>query len=835
MKAFERGNKEEAEQLLPRLKDPAIVRTRTWRDFDVVYATRQVSLLHLAADHGWENVVKVLVTKYNCDINCKDSFGLIPLHYAASSGHLDVVKYLERLCDPMTTDYEGCTPLHYACANAHVDVAKYLISEAHCNPSCVNGIGDTPLHLACKFHCDSRIAKYLISTGQVDPLTKNDRGYSPVDLLRCDKYVDLLELFRPFQQYRRDFPVHTYTKLILIGCSAVGKTTLSQLIILASKANTILSTFLSPGHVPKVECLTAGIIPLHVESKVKEVGNMVIYDFAGQQEYYSSHMAVLEHIMRSSAATFLCVIDLSRRIEVISESIHYWISFIENAVSCCTAKESSHVIIVGSHADLLTLQELKERSSLLESIAESRVKQVTYKGFVSMDCRQAKGRDARHFLTLLFTSQQSIQEASLPRIPLHCHMLYAFLRTKLEKTGCTLQELYFSMASEDIILSLSELKAALTKLNDMGLVLFLQNQQHASSWVVVEKDILLREVIGTLFAPDDFKQYHQISSNTGIVPITTFQKLFPQHSSEMLVGCLQNMEFCHTVDPSALQSTQEIPCAPQKVNHLFFPGLVKEHRPSNPSSSMRFGWCLGCRNPHQFFSNRFLHILLLRIAFTFPLASDHLPPSSTLHGLERRCQVWRNGISWKSVSGVSTIVEIIDRNRWVIVLLSKQTRETAEICSSVIRMILDIQKELCKGIDVSECLISLSLLEQYPFDVLPDTDLFSIRDVARSMLSHHQLILDRKEGSNELLTKDALSFEPYFLMKTSSVLQLFDSSNADQPVPAPLFQEALMCCNHQHLQQKPKDYKDLREYVDKQSIFAGRNPLVSHFVILHVF
>ena len=172
----------------------------------------------------------------------------------------------------------------------------------------------------------------------------------------------------------------------------------------------------------------------------------------------------------------------------------------------------------------------------------------------------------------------------------------------------------------------------------------MQNQEHPqSSWVVVEKDALLREVNGTLFAPENFKQYRQVASNTGIVPITTLEELFPQHSSEMLVGCLENMEFCQLVNPSALQNTtlKATSSFPSSgASYLFFPSLVKEQQPHGLPSPM-FGWCLGCSDPHQFFSNRFLHVILLRLAFTFPLASKHLPPSSSLCGLERQCYVWR--------------------------------------------------------------------------------------------------------------------------------------------------------------------------------------------------
>ena len=189
----------------------------------------------------------------------------------------------------------------------------------------------------------------------------------------------------------------------------------------------------------------------------------------------------------------------------------------------------------------------------MESIANSRKKRLTYRGFVSMDCRQLKTKETRHFCSLLSTSQQAILSFQ-PSMSLYCHVLYAFLSTKLGKTGCTLHELTSALASEqDFSPDSNFLTESLTSLSDKGLILFVQNQEHPqSSWVVVKKEALLREVNGTLFAPDNFKQYRQVASNTGIVPIATLGELFPQYSSEMLVGCLESMEFCHPVDPSTL-------------------------------------------------------------------------------------------------------------------------------------------------------------------------------------------------------------------------------------------------------------------------------------------
>ena len=172
--AFELGNKRDAEKLLPLVIEPADIRTCYVRGTLTRWYAGLVSLLHLAAHHGWMDIVIDLITKYKCDTNCKDSRGHTPLHYAARNNHLEVVRYFikEQHCDPMIRDNNGDTPLHYACHYEHLNIAQYLISEAQCNPSCENNYGNTPLHLACRYK-HAHIVQYLLSTGKVDPLAKN--------------------------------------------------------------------------------------------------------------------------------------------------------------------------------------------------------------------------------------------------------------------------------------------------------------------------------------------------------------------------------------------------------------------------------------------------------------------------------------------------------------------------------------------------------------------------------------------------------------------------------------------------------------------------------------
>ena len=66
VEAFRQGNKQDAARLLPQIGQLA-----------------DASLLHLAAQHGWMDIVIDLITKYKYNTNCKDSRGCTPLHYAA--------------------------------------------------------------------------------------------------------------------------------------------------------------------------------------------------------------------------------------------------------------------------------------------------------------------------------------------------------------------------------------------------------------------------------------------------------------------------------------------------------------------------------------------------------------------------------------------------------------------------------------------------------------------------------------------------------------------------------------------------------------------------------
>ena len=755
----------------------------------------------------------------------EDNDGRTPLHFACSNGHLNTVKYLiiEGHCNPSCRNKYGETSLHYACINGHLNIVQYLIEEEHCDPSCEFNNGETLLHYGC-LRNHTHIVQYLLSTGRVSPLAENKYGNTA--LYWASGNYDIIKLFEPFEECRTAFPVHTFTKLILTGDSGAGKTTTAEhLVHLASTA----SSDVPVDCVANVKRYTAGIVPHHIQSE--QLGNFVVYDFAGQQEYYSSHAAVLEQVMRRSAAMFFCLIDLRKSNKRICQSVHYWLSFIDNA--CSTAEGRSHVLIVGSHADQVT-SSVEEKSSLLQTIiATRRVKRQEYVGCIAMDCRRPNTDASRRLITTLANSQKAIS-ASQPVIHYYSHVVYAFLRTKLSVVGCTLHNLVSAIAKENdcsLPSDQSVLIEILTTLSDKGLILFIHHPH--SSWVVVKTNALLNEINGTLFAPRQFKEHRDIlASNTGIVSTSSLQSVFPHYNTDMLVGFLQSLDFCQPVEPAVLEKTnlQTTP-SHSTADLLFFPGLVQSERPDSliEQGALKFGWCLGCVDPEQYFSSRFLHILLLSVAYRFS-QSVQRKVTSTLCGLQRRCNVWKNGISWTDSDNITTLIELLDNNQWVLVAMScskDRPMEHAKLRSSLISLVHRLHQEHCPQVEVCECLVSPDLIERYPLDSqLPDSDLFYIQDVAVSILQRKPSILSQSEYCIGRLPTQSLPLEPYHLLSPSSVCELFNTSKADQPVPATLLCEVQKRFSLQ-LRKKPLVYKELRKHLDKLSLFTGRNPLVS--------
>ena len=779
--AFLDGNKVAVNSRLPLVEKPNVVRS----------TQEKASLLHLAASCGWKDVAVRLVNVYKCDANSKDKRGDSPLHYAAGKGHLEV--------------------------------AKYFVDELGCDPMGKNNLQATPLHLACKNGYFSFV-QFLLRKG-VDPLAEDTDGHTPL-YYATGKYDIVKQFEQPMQaNMTRDYPCDTSTELILTGDSDAGKTTIAKIvgILLAGSSDAALPV--------AAQCTTptAGIVARNIES---ETGNFVVYDLAGHPGYHSSHAAVLERVMRKSAAVFLCVIDLSKSNDAIRQSIHYWLTFINNVCNTAAGGVKSHVVIIGTHADQVkSPEEIEDKSSLLQNITIQRLKgQIKYQEYIKMDCHSTNARSSasRRLISVLTSCQKSIVSATQPSISYYCHLLYAFIQTKLvNKSNCSISVTSLaSVIDHDSPLKKPsvDLKDLLTTLDDKGLILFIQ-----SNWVILKLKTLLNDIIGTLFAPRHFKEHRNLASDNGRVRTSDLQKVLPQCNLKMMVDFLTSLDFCRPLKPL---TSMPPPPSDSVPDILFFPDLVQLERPSNLThehGALQFGWCLGCMDQHEFFSSRFLHVLFLHsLACECPQASHGLSCSS-VGEIQPAYTAWKNGIFWRNYDNITTVIEVLDNNRWVLVTMSSEDTHSiqhtaAKLRSSLIGLVLHRQQKHCPCIDVSEFLISPELVRQYPFDSLPDSNLFHIRQVAESILQQKLVVPSYKDGRGYLRVQ-LLPLEPYHLLPHSIVCELWDPKMANESVPTPLLQKIRQFREQSKV--KSQVYAELREDLKGLSIFADRNPLVS--------
>eukprot|EP00933_Yihiella_yeosuensis_P029016 TRINITY_DN22755_c0_g1_i1.p1 TRINITY_DN22755_c0_g1~~TRINITY_DN22755_c0_g1_i1.p1 ORF type:complete len:652 (-),score=115.86 TRINITY_DN22755_c0_g1_i1:99-1934(-) len=180
---------------------------------------------------------------------------------------------------------KGFIPLHLAASEGHVDLARFLINGQKASANVKNSDGDTPLHLAIH-RGHGQMARLLLSTGGAEVNSRNNAGAAPIHLATEAGNLDLVRLLielggsetadLPAKNGQR--PLHLATSpnshaevaMFLIKSAAsvsaetdAGETPL-QLAVTAGNAD-LVHLLLTMGCVSEVTALTrAGLTLLHI-------------------------------------------------------------------------------------------------------------------------------------------------------------------------------------------------------------------------------------------------------------------------------------------------------------------------------------------------------------------------------------------------------------------------------------------------------------------------------------------------------------------------------------------------------------------------------------------
>ena len=670
-------------------------------------------------------------------------------------------------------------------------------------------------------------------------MSKNNDEQAPMELVPQDhkNRFEILKMFEPFQQSQADFPVESYSKVFMCGNTTAGKSSLTAVIMERAKkpANHKFDTT----ECVTVEPLTAGINAHTFTSH--EIGNVVLYDLAGHREYYSSHAAVLENLMLSSPAVFLILFKLINAIEMMRKELYYWFNFIENVSKGMKSSKRSQIVLIGSRLDELTTS-LDPISELVDEVVEKAAYSQEFRGFIPMECHRPGGKGVKEFIVTLSKSCKAVLNRS-DKISFYCHVQYSFLQL-LKRVAISLEELCALLRERNdpsLPSEMSVLLEFLTTLSDKGLILFLRNE-NGQSWIVINRGALLSEINGVLFAPAAIKRvYRDMASNTGIIPLSALKETFPHHNTDMLVGFLQSLQFCHMIESSTLNDLEtnistSVPLPSDEV--LFFPALVSAEPPTDIKIENGLGWCLWCPNPNEFLSTRFLHILLLCLAYFYCLptrikAGTVNITNPVVQELARRCTVWTNGIYWKNrKSKFEVVVEVSEHNRCVTVLTSnKEMDESHQVFNSVIKKVLGLKEQFCSCTSHEYMIAPDQVSTVRTFDVC-ERRLYSMEDVAVAVLAKANVM---DEDDTEIDVKEIVGTKDPFLLITPLVTKaLFNTSNAELPVQDDHLRHIQDVCGDTFLSSVECTHIAIKEHCSSLSVFAGRNPFVSECTIIYL-
>ena len=517
-------------------------------------------------------------------------------------------------------------------------------------------------------------------------------------------------------------PEEPAVSVFIVGNTGAGKSTLTESV----KKNTSgLSGIIARVSKVSAEKKTAGITPHTISNST--IGKIQVYDLAGDEEFYSSHDAIISTSMSGpSSAVFILVVDLQRSAKEIKETIQYWLNFLQAKIPR-NHSQPPHLVCVGSHFDLAS--NTQEKIVVFESfIPKARSFGFEVKGFIAMNCQYAESDAMRQLRQILSTSYQSLRLQDAMCFRTHCFHVF-LLSVAKERPAIQFSEIQqHQQRSEEGPLRFlpsetNALFAYCKELSERNLILlFSQKEAVGESWIIVDQTALLSRVNGTLFAGQDFRTYRELATSTGVVPLSKITFEFKDLDSFMITQYLTHLHFCTELNQETLKLFQPSTSFSPTERYFLFPSLVRELVPADvwaPEEKyiQHSGWEIECSNPEQFFTPRFLHLLLLRIAFRFALS--HTPDTDHL-AIHRSCSIWKSGISWESDDLVSGLVEVSNHSRKVTILVrcqEKSKKNLLPLLSLVMREVLETKEGVCHNVAITDYILPSEIATSFRIQV----------------------------------------------------------------------------------------------------------------------
>ena len=651
-------------------------------------------LLRLACHEGDAFVVETLLAS-SCDMDCVDSAGLTPLMHATVKDHEEVVK-------------------------------KLILAGGNLGIQSANS--DTALHLAAKHN--SIQCGILLAEGGASVRTKNNLAKTPLDLASAE-----------FKEAIKEALSFTTRKaLCIIGNAESGKSTL--IAALQAESNSFIGKIINRfRRVSDRRQRTAGIET--VSHCSQRYGEVLFFDFAGQDDYHGPHQMFLESLLSKPGVsmTLLLVVKMTEEEDAILHQLHRWLTPV---ALMATPASPPQVIVIGSFLD--KVKSKKEATAKLTRCIEATKKDLEelpleIVGTSSLNCRQPQSQGIDQICKFL-------QEMPIPEFRA-THALYSLawvlsqIRSSFTAQAVQLKE--FSKWLQDNKNNLPQTMPPPDKvcqdLSAAGHALYLPNREDPpKSWLVLDLPSILHDVYGTLFS-----ESKAIFNEFGLMQCHHLSELFQNLELEMVQQLLISLEFCLPVDPSHLKvELSKLTQSKEAIGWLFFPALISA-KPSQTTveglprqSGSYFCWQLRTAKKHSI-SARHLQTILLRLAAHF-VVKQHDEEGVQQHC----CSIWWNGIEWQSTKGIDIAVHII-RNRVIQVMGSRiaSADTSCQYLTDVISDILSTVHRLSPKLAAGAYIVHAPKSTMSPEDIIavPAKELFPLEGIRNSIRDGYCLSL----------------------------------------------------------------------------------------------
>ena len=708
------------------------------------------TILHRACENGHVELAETLITELGLDPMCVDDNNNTPLHYAALRGHLSVVRMLvsQHNVDLNARNNKNDSPLLLAAREGHTDVLKVMINELNCRanveglqsqaiclpPLSTDSDGNTLLHIAA-LHEQEQCVTMLMYTYNAPVYSRNNAGRTAREITKSSNIRTLIDNYVKQNQGK----IQTdYKELQLLSSKRYsGEQRLTRVFVVGnvmSGKSTLIEYLKREGFFSFLSQVSEYTVPLHtsgITSSVhhsKAIGRVLYYDFAGDPEYYSSHSAIISNLIWSKVGTnvFLCVVSFSKDVQTIQEEIGYWLSFItyhnSNVRNTCT------VVVIGSHTDLITAVDVNNKLERISKLMDTHFTKSStsdfqiYGNILTLNCRQP--RSTQHV-------KDAIVELSKDTPPFNLTLEAAFLLGLLKKdfknvVTCKLQDLVSHIKETEICLpgEAESLYPLAKQLHHIGLLMIIGRECDKLEDYLLLLNIskLTNEVHKLFFASlydSDDSATSLYANNMGVLPQRYLNTILPEY---ITTDCLVQLQYCQSFNHIEVKADYITPSEsgdPSSPTLFYFPALCTSEKKECITTPRDFDYYIGCyvecKGKFDYFPPRFLHILLLRLAYRYALqvpqensSTDSEPTLAIVQHYNRRCTMWKNGIHWLMQEGVECFVEMVNNSKGIVVVTkSEETQKSVciEMLYKIIREILDAKKEFCDPVTLQHYVI----------------------------------------------------------------------------------------------------------------------------------